>query len=905
MSAGLGSARIVSRSLSAFPAVLVMIAVVSLGLSFLATTLPRAVENVISNIVRYDVADSSPLNRDVIAPGVGAYDLGASAAGTPDGMTADSAAVWGRLDDQLGDFHDGLPRPLRDALAEADFTASTIPSPSVGAGVLPADIGLRFDPRYLSRITVTEGRAPHDRPAVLPGGETLEVLASESTALQLDWAVGEVRPHLLDNGAGEQQQQLLLVGLFTANDADAAYWTQATATRNPVVSSRTVPPSVVAQLFVDPVGYPAAVEAQLTVKSSVWFSPRAGAMTTENARGIVIQTRQLATSDHQLAGSEKPHLVFSSGLPNVIEESLARSSATQAILATILVSPIGLAVALEILVARLSAERLRPSLALLAARGASRGQRVALVALPVLPVGLLAAAGGLVAGLVIPGGGLGTAGAAATGLVAVAPALLIAVFSLRSVGDGGPSRLARVLRFAAELLIVLATAAAVVASVQREQTVTVDLLSTAVPLLLSLVGCILALRVYPVLMRGVLAGAGPGRGVGAFVGLARAVRGGTAGLVPLVAVIIGVSVAVFSGLLSSTLTTGLLTAAQASVGADISIDNVRLGTAVLDEIRAVKGVQAVAGANISTTQKLNIEGRDRFSVAVGLVDPNDLAAVQRDVPGRVPLDSALSGTSSTAVPVMASAEVADALGGARAGELIDSPVSVVGSPVEGEHLGLSGNFLIIDRDSADALRFSAAETSTLVLVRVEAGASIPAVVNALHGLVPEAALLTTAAQERALLGTNPAIGEVHTAALLAIVGAAVVTSVALVLTVALDGPGRRGTVTLLTAVGLSRRQGASVVRWELAPFTIAGLVGGTLLGIALSVVVMLIVDLRPFTGGYEQPALTVDPILGGGTVALFAAVFTITGGLATRATMRRPPSAPPEKDRHNEPDNHS
>lgn len=889
MNAGLGSARVVIRSLAAFPAVIAMIAVVTLGLSFLATTLPRAVDNVISNIVRHDVAGSSPLNRDVIAPGVGAYDLGASAAGIPDGMTADSAAVWGRLDEQLGAFRDGLPQPLRDALTDSDFTASTIPSPSVGDGILPADIGLRFDPRYLSRITVTEGRAPHDRPAVLPGDEALEVLASESTALQLDWAVGDVRPHLLDNGASEQ---LLLVGLFTANNPDAAYWTQATATRLPVVSSRTVPPSVVAQLFVDPVGYPAAVQAQLTVKSSVWFSAREDAMTAESARGIVIQTRQLATSDHLLAGSEKPHLVFSSGLPEVIEDSLARSSAAQAILATILVSPIGLAVALEILVARLSAERLRPSLALLAARGASRGQRAALVGVPVLLVGLLTAAGGLVAGLAIPSGGFGVTGAAATGLVAIAPALLIVAFLLRRVGRGGPSRFARLLRFAAELLTVLASAAAVLASVQREQTVSVDLLSSAVPLLLSLVGCILALRVYPVVVRGVLARAERERGVGAFVGLARAVRGGTAGLVPLVAVIIGVSVAVFSGLLSSTLTTGLLTAAQASVGADVSIDNVRLGTAGVDEIRAVEGVQAVAGATIGATQKLDIEGRDRFSVAVGLVDPRELAAVQRDVPGRVPLESALSGPSSMAVPVMASAEVADALSGVRAGKLTDSPVSVVGSPVEGEHLGLSGNFLIIDRANADALRFNAPEISTLVLVRVESGASIPAVVDALRGVVPETAVLTTAAQQRALLATNPTIGEVHAAALLAIAGAAVVTLLALVLTLVLDGPGRRGTVTLLIDVGLSRRQGAAVVRWELAPLTIAGLVGGMLLGIALSVVVMLIVDLRPFTGGYERPALTVDPLLGGGIVALFAAVFTITGVLAARSTMRSSPSAP-------------
>jgi len=888
------SARLVLRSLAAFPAVLVMIAAVTVGLALVATTLPRAVDGVVSNIVRFDVADASPLNRDLIAQGVGAYDLGASASGTPDGMTDEAAAVWGRLDGQLAVFRDALPQPLRGVLAEADFTAATAPILTSGSGLLPADIGLRYDPRYLSRITVTEGREPAGGPAVVGAGQPIEVIASESASAQIEWEVGETRTLPLDLRDEEIRQDVLLVGLFTANDPDAVYWTQATATQRPVVMSKSVPPAVVVNVFADPAGYPAIAQAQalLPVMSSVWFSSRADDVSAVTATTIATQIRQLATTDHLLEGSVKPHLVFASRLPELLEDSLARSAATQAVLATIIVSPIGLAVALQVLVARLAAERLRPSLALLAARGASRRQRLTLAALPVLLIGAASAAVGLLLGLALPGGDFGSAGAVAVALVAVAPAVLLGAFTLRGAPKAAPGRLERILRLAAEALVVLATAAAVVASVQREDDSAVDLLAAAVPLLLSLVGCIVALRVYPAVVRGWLDRSTRDRGIGAFVGLARAVRGGTAGLVPLVAVIIGVSVAVFSGLLSSTLTTGLSTAAHASVGADVSIDNVRLDADALDGLRALDGVEAVAGTTTGTTQKLDFEGRDRMSVAVVLVDAGELAAVQRDVPGRVPLDDALSGPSTDAAPVMVSAEVSEALGGATTGELGKRPVAVVGTPVGGEHLGLSGKFLIVDRASAEAIPFAAPGISSLVLVRVAPGASIPTVVDALRGAVPEAAVLTTAAEQRALLGENPTIADVHVAALLAIAGAALVTSVALVLTLVLEGPARRGTVALLSAVGLSRRQGASVVRWELAPLAVAGLLGGALLGVALSFVVMLIVDLRPFTGGYEQPALAVDPLLAGATVALFAAVFAATSALAARAATRRSSSAP-------------
>ena len=902
----LSSVRLLTRSLSAFPAVLIMIAAVTVGLSLLATVLPRAVDGVISNIVRHDVVNASPVNRDVISAGQGRYDLGPSVSGTPAGMTAESAAVWGRLDDQLGQFHDSLPQPLQASLGAADFSTATVPAQSLRAGILPADLGLRYDPRYLSRITMTGGRPPAGVPARVPSEVPLEVIASDATALKIKWAIGEQRPLYL-NG---ENQQLVLVGTFTAVDAEVDYWTHAPSTDRPAVLPGT-PPTVQALLFVNPGGFPAAVAADLPITSSVWFPARATAISAETVPTIARQIRQLATVDHQLSDSLQPRLVFTSGLPDVLEESLARSISTQNILTLIIVSPVGLALVLEVLVARLAAQRLRPSLALLAARGASRRQRLTVIGMPVLALGLLAAAAGCAVGAVLPGGDVGYAALLAVGVTAVAPAVLLMAFTAQVDGSATTDRgrLVGLLRVAGELLVLLGTVAALLATVQRtignddSGGTSVDLLATSIPLLLSLLGCIVMLRVYPVLVRRWLDTARRARGIGAFVGIARAIRGGTAGLLPLLAVVLGVSVAVFSGLLSATLTTGLDTAARASVGADILIENVRLDPAALQELRTIDGVAAVAGVAVDRSQKVEIAGHAATTASVVLVDSAELNAVQADVPGRLPLDDQLVGTAGDGAPVMVSTRLSDALAGTRAAELDGEPVVVVADPIAGRPLALDGNWMVVDRSWADAINFISQEVSTRVLVRVADAASIPVVVDRLRSALPVAATaptaatapsvrLTTAADTVAALSANPAVRDVHSAAGAAIAGAALITSLALVLTLLLDGPARRGAVALLSAVGLSRRQGAAIVSWEIAPLSIAGLVGGAVLGGALSLVVLAIVDLRPFTGGFDQPAIAVDPWITGGSIALFAALFLITGAAASRHATRRdhPPS---------------
>jgi putative ABC transport system permease protein len=907
----LGGLRLLARALAAFPALLVMIITVTLGMAVLATTLPRALDGVVSDIVRHDVAASPPINRDVIAPGQGFYDLGPSASGTPEGMSDEGAAVWGTLDDQLAGLRETLPGSMQKTLSPADFTAATKPAPSGGEGLRGFELGLRYDPRYLSRIKITEGRAPENIPSAFPNEEPLEVIVSEETARLIDWAVGAERPLALPVG----EQRVVLVGIFAVLDPSAAYWSQATATHEPVVKS-SPPPSTIAYAFANPGGFRAAAAAEVPIISSVWFATQPDAVAAEDVPTLVADTRQLSSATNMVSDTS-PALEFGSGLPEVLEASVARSISTQAVLTMILLSPVGLAVALEVLVARLAAERVRPSLALLAARGASRRQRLALVVLPTLLLGVLATTVGCAIGLALPGGFFGPAGMLAVLVVAVAPALLLGVFAVPPPGSvaGGPGGFVRVLRLVGELVLLLATGTALIAAVQRGPSAnaagSIDVLSAATPLLLSLLGCVVALRLFPVLVHRALSGAQRARGIGAVVGLASAVRGGTAGLVPLLAVILGVSVAVFSGVLSATLTAGLDTAARTSVGADIALTEVRLTQADLDELGSLAGIDGLAGVAIDRSQRFAFAGHDYMSVSVGLIDAAQLAAVQDGVPGRVPQTDRLTDGAGRGVEVLVSAELSDALGGETTARLNGVAVTVVGDPLAGQPLTLKGNWVLIDRAHADTIDFISPWVSTRVLARVTEGADTVAVADALSAAVqaragdftasasapaaPEAAtvIVTTPEDILAELGTNPTVRDVHAAAVLAVLGALLITAVALMLTLLLEGPARRATVARLTALGLSRRQGAALVRWEVAPLSIAGLLGGVLLGAVLSLLVLVVVDLRPFTGGYDQPSITANPLISGGTVLLFAGVFALAGAVAARrATSVSSPDSP-------------
>ena len=881
------SARTIARrSLRAFAPVVAMVALVTLAMAVVATAIPRSVDGFLTAGLRYDAAQVSALGRDVEAQGAADLDF---SPGDGDGMSEGASETWGLFDEQAEALRSAQPRPLRDALGRADYTVVTTPEPFAVSSARTVSLG--YDPRFLSRITVVEGEAPAAGPRAVPGDEPIEVIATAPVADALEWPVGETR---LVDLADRLQQPLTLSGIFEANDPDDGYWQHTTATLTPVIDRTNTEPLVFGTVFADAPGFTALLDgvAPFTPRLSVWFPVEVDSLETSTSAQLAQQLRKFSSTAQQVGDPGRAAMLFGSNLPDLLEEAAARSASSQAILATILAGPLGLAVAIEILVARLAAARFKASLALLAARGASATQRRLLLAVPALALGVVATAVGVALALLLPGGTVGVLGWLAITATALAPAVLLVVFAAGS--DGMAPRLRRRVRSVGEAVVVLVAVASVASALQRGSATSggspggsVDLVAAAAPLALTLLGCVVTLRLYPVVLRHSLAAAHRTRGIARFLGLARALRAGSAGLVPVLAVLIGVSVAVFSGVLTSTLTAGTETASAARVGADIAVDDVRLDPESVDAVRSVDGVAAVAAISSDLFHRITPENQPRFQATLLLVDPGELAMVQQGRPGALDLPD-LAPSSDGTVPLVASEGVADALAGETT-VLLDysTDVTVVAPPVASEIFNTSANWVLADIANAEELNFPSPVLAGQLVVRLDPGASVDAVTADIVGLVGADATVSTPESVTALRSANPAVGGVRTATVLAILGSALLSAAALTLTTVLDGRSRRASLALLGTLGLGRRQARRTVAWELAPLSAVGLVVGVVLGAALAAIVLTTVDLRPFTDGIDQPGIVVDPLLmlaiGGG----FALLLVVTvAAAAARATPR-------------------
>ena len=877
------------RALRAFAPVVLVMALLTAGMAFAAAAVPRAIDGFLTDGLRYDVQRAPVGGRDVQAQIVTPITGGE---GTGEGMSDGASAVWGLFDDQLDDVRSGQPEPLRDTLGRAEYTAVTVPQRSTAdAGpAYPAKLSLGYDPRFMSRITVVEGQPPAAPTGLLPSSAPLEVIATRPVAESMHWEVGETRTISL---ADRLSQQVTLSGIFEPKSSSDPYWTHTTSTLRPALDRKSTPPGITATVVADAAGFD-AVGPPFAVVTSIWYSVDPGRIAASTAGDLAQQTRKFASVAQPIDGQES--IQFRSNLPDLLEQSEARAASSRAILATILAGPIGLALAVEVLVARLASSRLRDSLALLRARGASAGQRRLLLGVPVLVVGVVSAAVGLAIALLLPGGDLGAGGAAAVAVAALAPAALLALFGVpserRSIGAVASGRL----RLLAEAVVLLAAVASVGAAAQRGNAAApaggLDLVAAAVPLTLSLLGCVLTLRLYPVILRRSVAAAHRSRGIAPFLGLARSLRAGSAGLVPVLAVLIGVSVAVFSGVLSGTLAAGAETASEVRVGADLAVDGVRLDPDEVQAIRDIDGVRVAAGVSRDLFHDFDVDDVSRFPATLVLVDPEEFEAAQAGVPGALRLPEAISRTADDRPVLVRSKSVAALTGDRTTDATMDrfTDVAFADGQLDSEIFNTDSKWVLTDIANAEALKYPSPVVANQVLVRLDDGASGVAVAKAVREIVGADATITTPAVVAAERAANPAVGGIRTATVLAILGALALSAAALALTTVLDGRSRRASLGLLATLGLDRRQSRRTVAWELAPLSVVGLVVGVVLGAALSGVVIATVNLRPFTAGIDQPTPVVDPVLGAAVIGAFVLLLAGAGVIAARNAA--PPRGP-------------
>lgn len=785
--------------------------------------------------------------------------------------------VFGSTDTVLARVPDTFEQPLSRSLGAGTWMALlppdlvTLAEPRVR--VQPV-LGLAVDLHWQDRVTIVDGTAPQAWSR--ESGEPMQIAISQDYAEQAGFAVGDVVTYF--------DAPLVVSAVYVPIDASDPYWVHARELQAATVIDRpSALTTVRGAAFVDPLSA-AGLGVQLQRSElRAWYPLVPDGLTFADVPALSDQLRRAATLGLYLPSGEA--LVFETGLPNALDRVVATVSTVSAVLALAGSAPLGALLAVLSLGVRAVLERRRTTLLLALSRGASpvqaRGTLLVegvLIALPAAALGLLAAV------LLIPADP-GPATLVAPVLIALAVPVLLVTSPLRA-GGARPDLGARGgrVRWVVELAVMGVAALALFLLLRRGLVTTagggVDPLLAATPLLLSLVVCVVVLRLYPLplllLQRAARAGSSP---VG-LVGATGSVRANAAAFGSVLAMVVGVSSAVFSLVLASTVTAGLATAAASETGADIRVEAPGIDPAALagvEGVRAAAALDTVPGVEI-------VFGLDRPHVTVVFADTAALHDVRPDLP------------ELAAGSILVSADIADRGLGDTA--LDGHAVTAVGTVPVRALPGLARQWVLADIADKEAVLGEDA-TWDSALIATTPVADIAATADRVGDLVTEAqrdadrtrVLVVDTADLVEDAAARPAIAGL-TGALLAAAGLSLALCVLAVALGALGAAaGRARTLGVLALIGMTRRQLRGVLAWELAPVTITALVAGTAFGIGLAAAVGALVDLRSVVGGSAPIDATVPWLLVAATAAVFAAVVVGTGALTSAIARRLSASA--------------
>ncbi|MDJ1115375.1 FtsX-like permease family protein [Microbacterium dauci] len=849
-------------------AVLAMITVV---LAFLAALAPTAAVQLADATIRDRIDGLSGPARDLTAT-AGTFPQ-IAAVGT--GLTTDE--VWGLFLDAAEAIRLDADAPLPEVLGPLRAVARSVPSATDPA---PQKVGVAYAPGYEEEIELSSGRLPDPAEAVA----AVEIVLSDRAAEEAGWEVDTTRAV----PSWEGDVDVTLVGTFMPRDPDAEYWQHTPSILDAnVFDDGNAPRQVTVTGFAHPAGMGYGGAFPGTYRTDMWFSVSTPDIDAQNANAVVAALRGFTAVGHPVGesadGSGILSLRFDAGVTAELERAIAQQSATMSVVAMLIAGPLGVAVAVLVLAARLILEGRRASLRLLSARGASHAQLRGILALEGVTWATLPALAGAIAAFFVavavwgvPLTSASYVGAAAVGIVPVA---ILAVLAPAAAERGARADLdarGSRLRVIGEGVLLVLTAVAATLLFVRGYAEQPDALLAAAPLLLSLTACVLTLRLYPLPLRWLGTRAARRPGVVGFLGSARALRDPAIGITPVLALVVGVAVAVSSGVLLSVIDAGARESSRAQIGGDMRIDGAMFTAAQLEAVGDVDGVAAATGISGAETSQLSIDGRDRNTV-VFVVDAAALRAVQGEGPGLLP-----EGAAPVAAPVsiIASGVAADAIGDAGEVELGGVPVDVAGVTRGPVPTGARENWVAIDAAAAEEVLGRDPSDRTIV-VRLDAAADATAVEEAIRAIVGPIAVIDAETDVLADVQEGAAVQGVRAALGAATVLAALLSAAAVAITLVLAAAPRARIVALLRTLGAPRRVSRGLVAWEITPPAVAAVVAGTLFGALVPLVVMAAVDLRPFTGSSEPPGYAVDPLL----LAATAGGFIVTAAVLTGAAL--------------------
>ncbi|MBL0886636.1 hypothetical protein [Myceligenerans indicum] len=933
--------RYARRQLAASWGATLTLGAVALVAALALSATPRAVAAMHGAQAAWTVSETTPLTRDLIS--VDGQQTPADQDAYLTGLTA---------------LRDDRSEPLRGLLGAPDLQVSAAAPESVtpppGSDLFSIALVLRATPHLDEHATLVEGRwpgataSPAERPALgekpSTGRYSYEVAVSRQAAERFGWEAGHEYPLRssgssmvpLSSRARDGWGPLVVTGIYEQDgDPQGSWWRQNPLGGVPnVVQDPNTGLNAMAAAYVDP-----AMIGPLSwdgARTTTWIPVNGEGLRGDEVAAVLtrlrgIDAQQFTVDDGSSTGFT---LDLDSGLTDVLVTLLAQRAGVDAVVAVLATGPLGAALAVLALGARLVVDRRRGALTLLHARGASGSQLRALVGLEGVVVGLPAAAAGFAIGLWVAPGQVTAAQVALALAAGLGPGAALALAAGPRGLREGRSDLGRAhgrVRWILEVLVLAGAAVSTALLLQRGVVAAgggpeagavpaagVDPLLAASPLLLSLAATVLAVRLFPLVTLVVERVLARRRDLVPFLGAARATRDPAGGVVPAIALVLCVAVAATSVVLYSTVSGGVTREAWRDVGADLRVSGPEISADVAAELAAIDGVAAVAP----------VADHDRIVVGTAgggvratlfTTDASAMARAQEGVADAPSLTGSLGGPGEPEtgpVPLIVTRSTGYDAGrevelrlreGVVAAQVVEAVDQVAGLP--------SGEVLVLADDArlAAALRAQAVQDGTpepdqdeepgtpampgpparVALLALDdgagsrpggGGAPATAVVQGVGAVLPHSVVDDPAAQAREIL-RSPASTGLVAAFVAAVVLAALLVGAVLVMTLMLAAPARARLLAVLRTLGLSARQGRLLVGWEIGPWLAMAVAAGVVLGGVVPAVLLAAVDVTALTGGSEQPDVRWDPVLTAAVAAGLVVVSAASAGLA--ATLGR------------------
>lgn len=788
-----------------------------------------------------------------------------------------------------------------DARSEAELASLAGDGVSIEPGGLLPLVTLHHQTDLVTAVTMIDGAAPATPPVTDDEPVIIEVMAAAAVAQGLGLTVGHhyqllpgaagVLPHTVTH-VSDQAVTLRVSGVFTPSDTTAAIWQldpRLLAGSTRMWPPRSNDPAVVQQatLVTDQRGIDALVaRGVLPIENLARFTID---LTEVDATWAVAAREAIVALEEQPPFSTQ--LRLDTDLPELIDEFERQAVVVGTIAAMVTAGVIGTGIGLVILAAGITAARRRRELSLLRARGAGGatvvGQLVAEAALVVVPAATIGwllhqAVPGRVDPQRLFGVGLAPVLVAVLALLTI-PVTVTLTHRWQTPGSSPnprqlPKQRLRLMRVTVELVILLLAGTGVLLLRQRGlQPGDAYLLS--VPVLLALATGVVALRIYPWLLRMLTIPVTRLRGIAGFVGLAHAGRGGVTALLVLV---LAVAVGSFAAGVHASIAAARDAAAVAAVGAhfrltteaDLFDDDAVLAA------ETVPGVQTVAAAG--SRGFLRIDGVVAQNITVVTLDVEAYQRILETIgaPRHLPKSITAAAAGADPIPALVPSTIRpDHTLTVEVHRGQEHRIEAVGDITGLPALFGEQAWVLVPRNAlpqplpVDDLFIAGAEADPAHLRAVVAPTADP-----------DAVTVTSLTQYRKELD-NSGFNDGITVIFMVGTAAAVLAGVlAIALALAGQAAHHRRTLSLLQALGMSVGQAHRLLLVELLPAIAAAVAAGAVVGAAMPTLLAPALPLTEFTDHTPVP-----PEAGVGSAVFISVVLMLfaAGGALWRAARYR------------------